>query len=83
MIRYSVTFEFKSNMNNLLGAAEGGSGGDGKSDSGGGDGGVNSIAATMMKRCFIIEKEDSDPDNAAFTGRFGGFFQYFMKSKKY
>ena len=82
MIGYSVNFALNTKMNNLFGAAKGGSGGDCKNDSGGGDGDVNSIAATMMERCFIIEKEDGDPDNAAFAGRFDGFLQSLMKSKK-
>ena len=79
MSGYYVTFVLKTNMNKLLGAADGGSGSDSMNDSGGGNGDVNSFAAKMMERCFIIEKEYIDPENAAFTGRFGGFFQSLMK----
>ena len=79
MIQYFVTFALNTNMNNLLGAANDSSGSDHTSDSGSGDGGFNSISATMMERCFIIEKEDSDPDNAAFAGKLCGFLQSLMK----
>ena len=82
MSGYSITFALKTKMNNLLGASDGGSGSDLANDSGGGYGSVNSLSAKMMDRCFIIEKEDSNPDNAAFAGRFGGFLQSLMKSKK-
>ena len=43
------------------------------------EGGVNILAAKMMERCFIIEKEDSEPDNAVFAGIFGGFLQSLIK----
>ena len=43
------------------------------------EGGVNSLAAKMMERCFIIEKEDSKPDNAVFAGILGGFLQSLIK----
>ena len=79
MSRYSVTFALNTNMNNLLGAANVSSGSDHMSDNGSGDGSVNSLAATMMDTCFIIEKDDSDPYNAAFAGKSGGFLQYLMK----
>ena len=80
--RYSITFALKTKMNNLFGKADGGSGGDCTNDSVSGDGGVNSLAAKMMERCFIIDMEDSDPENTAYAGRFGGFLQSLMKSKK-
>ena len=83
MSGYSFTFVLKTKMNHLLVAAYGGSGGDRINDSGGGNGDVNSLAATMMEICFNIEKEDSDPENAAFAGKFGGFLQSSIKSKKY
>ena len=70
MSGYSVTFSLKTNMNNLLGAAEGGSGGDCMNDSSVVNGGMNSLAVIMMEICFIIGKEDSNPDNAAFAGIF-------------
>ena len=54
MSEYSVTFALKTKMNNLLGAAKGDSGGDRTNDSGDGNGGMNSLAATMMEICFII-----------------------------
>ena len=69
-------------MNYLLGASNGGSGGDRTNYGCDDNGGVNSLAAKMMERCFIIEKEDSDPDNAVFAGKFGGFFQSLMRSKE-
>ena len=40
MSGYYVTFVLKTNMNKLLGAADGGSGSDSMNDSGGGGGGV-------------------------------------------
>ena len=73
MIRYSFTFALKTKMNNVLGVAKDSSGGDCTNESGGGNGGVNSLSTTMMDRCFIIEKEYMEPDNAAFAGRLGGF----------
>ena len=73
MSGYSFTFALKTKLNKLLGAVEGGSGSDCTNDSSGGNGGVNSLAATTMERCFIIEKEDINPDNAAFAGILGGF----------
>ena len=79
MSGYSVTFALNTNINELLVADDSGRGGDSMNDSVGGDDEVNSFAATMMERCFIIEKEYSDPENAAFTGRFGGFLQYLAK----
>ena len=90
MSGYSVTFALKNKMNKLLGSADGGSGGDITNDSGGGGGGVgvggdgdvNVFAAKMMEICFIIEKEYSDPENAEFTGRFGGFLQSLIQFKK-
>ena len=82
MIRYSITFALKTKTNNLLGAADGDIGGDCTNDSGGGNGVMNSLTAIMMDIFFIIEKEDSDPDNAAFSGIFGEFLQFLMKPKK-
>ena len=73
MSGYSVTFALKTNMNKLLGTANGGSGSDCTNVSGGSDGSANSLATTMMDRCFIIEKEYMEPENAAFAGRLGGF----------
>ena len=62
-----------------MGAADGGSGGDCTNDSGGGGGGMNILAAKIMEICFIIEKEVRNPENAAFSGRFGGLLQSLMK----
>ena len=75
---YSVTFALKTKMNNLLGAADGSSGSDHTSGSGSGYGGVNSLAVTMVERCFIIDEEDSDPGNVAFAGKSGRFLQSLM-----
>ena len=79
MSRYSVNFALKTKMNKILDAADSDSGGDYTNGSGGGNGGVNILAATMMERCLIIGKEYSNPDNAAFAGRFGGFLQFLIK----
>ena len=79
MSGYSVTFALKTNMNKLLGTANGGSGSDCTNVSGGSDGSANSLATTMMEICFIIDKEDSDPENVAFAGIFGGFLQSLMR----
>ena len=76
---YSVNFVLKTKMDNLLGAADGGSGGDCTNDSGGGGGGMNILAAKIMEICFIIEKEYRNPDNAEFSGEFCGFLQSSMK----
>ena len=58
MSGYSITFVLKTKINNLLGAADGSSGGDSTNDSGCLDGGLNSLVAKMIERCFIIDKED-------------------------
>ena len=64
-----------------MGAAKVSSGSDFTSNSDSGNGDVNNLAMTMMERCLIIEEEDSDSDNVAFAGKFGGFLQSLMKSK--
>ena len=56
MSGYSVIFALKTKTNNLLVAADRGSGGYCTNDSGGGNDKVNILAATIMDRCFIIEK---------------------------
>ena len=66
-------------MNNFLGADNGGGDRDCTNDSGGGDGSMNIIDTTMTERCFIIEKEDSYPENTDFSGRSGGLLQSLMK----
>ena len=77
--RYSITFALQTKMNAIL-DEEGGGGGGG--DIRGGDTNIGNMMAAIMGQCTVMEKEDIDPDTAAFADQAADFLKSFMAKFK-